>query len=676
MYDLFCLARHHDYHKIQARDSYKYHDMNHGNTLPEWTSTPFRDDWYRQKSPYTRGLSALIRACMEANPDNRPTARQLYQSTSDELKSCLEKAPSLDPVSVRNDKLYYRGNEINDMTVEETNCYHLTDPWEYFQLLAPGVNGPDLPRLRIAPQQVRENVFSDNNVRDDADVMDEEFDNEFERQAKQYSYRNNQVAQGNIEKRGDRIHFNQARRLSIPPSPPPGPPRDEKRLSRNFYNTGDSEGDIDNMTKRYKRRRLDLDKAAIPKAQDHWDARQAGADAQFMGPRPNALANPDPLHHIDEMLGAVGPGNEALPVNPAPVPQSQARDNPADTWSIAQRTSRNALGIQPNPDPATLAFGGIPPPGDDFYRQYIRRLQGAQVRDAYGMHQQADQDHDRAAATTGNAPDPAGNPDVPIPTIEADGPANNSRHPTVGLGSADDRTLSLNTPSRRLKTVPRRGPLTERTSNHVGTTTAGVSGTERMPVADHHDVQAQAQHEPAQRSRLGPRSTHQSAARQHDHQSQGRHSASAMSKRPTSETAQVATHGEEIAPPSASPRPASEEAAPAAHEESGASPSASNTDSPAAPIIVPPPARGRGVRGRPPGRGHGRGRGQAVADNGGGRGGAQGQRGRGRGRPRGSRAAANVVQHVAPQTSEERRAVQVELRNKRAADRAANRRGG
>ena len=61
-------------------------------------------------------------------------------------------------MSVRNAKLYYRGNKINDMRVEETNCYHIMYPAEYFELLAPGDNDPEDPPLVIYPEQTRETL--------------------------------------------------------------------------------------------------------------------------------------------------------------------------------------------------------------------------------------------------------------------------------------------------------------------------------------------------------------------------------------------------------------------------------------------------------------------------------------------------------------------------------------
>lgn len=175
MYDLFSLSGQGRYVTLQAKCGNECHVVNRRDTLPNWMTTPFVEDLHWQMSPYSTTLSQLISRCMAANTTKRPSAEQLYKETLSCLRSSSRSIQSLDPLSVRNARPYYRGNEINNMGINEMNCYHELGMWDYFRLVEPANNDPDEPRLNIYPEQTRDTLLElDDDEGDFAVAYDEE----------------------------------------------------------------------------------------------------------------------------------------------------------------------------------------------------------------------------------------------------------------------------------------------------------------------------------------------------------------------------------------------------------------------------------------------------------------------------------------------------------------------
>lgn len=150
MFDLFSLAPASHFNHIMAKDGQTYVG-NSSKMIDSFYWTPFVQDELDAKSPYTLGLSALIERCMHAEPSRRPTPTELLEATAREMNNVYTDPESTLPYSIRNRKLYYRGNEINDMTIEERNCGRWFDPYDWSSLHAPGNNDPNDPRLDIYP---------------------------------------------------------------------------------------------------------------------------------------------------------------------------------------------------------------------------------------------------------------------------------------------------------------------------------------------------------------------------------------------------------------------------------------------------------------------------------------------------------------------------------------------
>lgn len=72
------------------------------------------------------------------------------------MDACMQESDTPVPFSVRHRKLYYRGNEINDMAFVERNCGKTVQADEYLELLHPANNDPEEPELNIYPEQLWE----------------------------------------------------------------------------------------------------------------------------------------------------------------------------------------------------------------------------------------------------------------------------------------------------------------------------------------------------------------------------------------------------------------------------------------------------------------------------------------------------------------------------------------
>jgi len=273
IYDLFSLSTEDDYDHVKAKSSRAYHVENNGDSLPNWIEIPFMHDLHRKMSPYTPELSDLISRCMAADPASRPSAQELYATTLDLLNSRVHKEKSEDPVSVRNPTLYYRGNEINSMGVEEMNCFHTLESWDYFYLMAPARNDPDDPRLRLYPLQTQQTIEHEDGIRDDGVCLAKQYEADMAAVIAKYVWRNRMAVAGRLRKDVNSISFYEEEGFSLPSDDSP-----KRRNSEVYYSTSDSEYDIDPISKRYKRMRR---------------------DKQAIGP---AAAKVSPRVHIDEML--------------------------------------------------------------------------------------------------------------------------------------------------------------------------------------------------------------------------------------------------------------------------------------------------------------------------------------------------------------------------------------
>ncbi|KAK5091817.1 hypothetical protein LTR70_006347 [Exophiala xenobiotica] len=103
MYDLFSLSGQEKYESLQAKSGHEYHEVNRHDTLPNWVTTPFVEDLYRQKSPYSTKLSETISRLIR----------------------------------------------------------------DYFRLLEPANNDPEEPRLNIHPEQTRDTLVGLEDSEDD-----------------------------------------------------------------------------------------------------------------------------------------------------------------------------------------------------------------------------------------------------------------------------------------------------------------------------------------------------------------------------------------------------------------------------------------------------------------------------------------------------------------------------
>lgn len=155
MYDLFSLSRPRTLNHLQANTRADY-TKNGDKMIPDFHSTPFILDDLHKKSPYTKDLSDVIESCMRGEASLRPSPTNLYATTTRLLRQRYAEMPSTLPCTVRNRKLYYRGNEINDMSIEARNCGHSITIFDWADLVAPGNNDPNEPKLDIYPAQMWE----------------------------------------------------------------------------------------------------------------------------------------------------------------------------------------------------------------------------------------------------------------------------------------------------------------------------------------------------------------------------------------------------------------------------------------------------------------------------------------------------------------------------------------
>jgi len=245
MYDLYSLSDQERYDDLKAKSGHEYHVVNRSDTLFDWMTTPFVDDLHRQRSPYSPTLSQLISRCMAANSADRPTADQLYNETLQCLRSSSQHSQSVDPVSVRNTTLYYRGNEINNMAIDEMNCYHHLPLWDYFRLLQPANNDPSEPRLKIYPGQTRDTLVG---LDDDEIRLALDYNISLEEHIQAYRWRKHEVKRGRIRRHDDRILFEDIQSDEPPTS---------DGASSSSFDTDDDDynDDFDDLSKRDMERR-------------------------------------------------------------------------------------------------------------------------------------------------------------------------------------------------------------------------------------------------------------------------------------------------------------------------------------------------------------------------------------------------------------------------------------
>jgi len=146
-----------DYDSMKAKTA-EVCQQNGGDTLENWDKIPFAQDRLFRQSPYSAMLTRLVSWCMQAKPEKRPTAQRLHKLVSDHLLWRLDDERSNVPWSVRNQKLYYRGNEINNMTRHEKNCDLPYTAHDHFYLTGTARNDPDEPPLRLHPMKIMRSV--------------------------------------------------------------------------------------------------------------------------------------------------------------------------------------------------------------------------------------------------------------------------------------------------------------------------------------------------------------------------------------------------------------------------------------------------------------------------------------------------------------------------------------
>lgn len=154
MFEAFSLLPNYMYNRIKAQSSLQYE--RNGRKAFLHLDEAFGDDSVHPRSPYTKRLSDVIEMCMHVEPSDRPTAVALYRITRDAMNRCIADSESTLPFSVRNRKLYYVGNEINNMPFEEKNCGKRLETDEYLELLHPANNDPEDEALKIYPEQMWE----------------------------------------------------------------------------------------------------------------------------------------------------------------------------------------------------------------------------------------------------------------------------------------------------------------------------------------------------------------------------------------------------------------------------------------------------------------------------------------------------------------------------------------
>lgn len=153
MYDLFSLSGHERFSTITAESRPQYL-RNGRRMIPNFDRAPFASDELYQESPYTKDLSDLIERCMHAEASRRPTPTELYEVTGKFMTDRYSEAESTSAFSVGSRKLYYRGNEINNMPMGARNCAQHISVRDWHTLIAPGNNDPNEPKLDIYPEQI------------------------------------------------------------------------------------------------------------------------------------------------------------------------------------------------------------------------------------------------------------------------------------------------------------------------------------------------------------------------------------------------------------------------------------------------------------------------------------------------------------------------------------------
>lgn len=174
MYDTFSLSPSGDFEVIVAQDRLQYESYGQKPIL-DFATTPFSADKVHRASPYTKELSDLIGRCMHVEPSRRPTAAELYEITRNAMNRRETDPEGTSLFSVRRRKLYYRGNEINNMSDEEKNCEQKLYPEEYFDLLFSENNDPEEPKLDLEPQMdpYTEQMWEGMSIQEILDVREE-----------------------------------------------------------------------------------------------------------------------------------------------------------------------------------------------------------------------------------------------------------------------------------------------------------------------------------------------------------------------------------------------------------------------------------------------------------------------------------------------------------------------
>lgn len=159
MLDLATLFRPFAFMDQQANNWAEY-EQNRQSMLPDFDIMSFNDRLW-SGSPYSLALTDLIALCLSADIAQRPYSQELRQQTRLGLKNCLgigsDKAklsngePDESGISpeVRNSKLYYRKNDINDIKNDSATCDFQLDVEDFLNLFKPGRNDPDDPDLQV-----------------------------------------------------------------------------------------------------------------------------------------------------------------------------------------------------------------------------------------------------------------------------------------------------------------------------------------------------------------------------------------------------------------------------------------------------------------------------------------------------------------------------------------------
>ena len=85
------------------------------------------------------------------------SARDLYEATRDGLIAARNREKPKGPASVGRNSLYYYRNDINDMEIDEKNCYHIFDPERWDELIGKQFADPDAPLLDLPEHRLFEN---------------------------------------------------------------------------------------------------------------------------------------------------------------------------------------------------------------------------------------------------------------------------------------------------------------------------------------------------------------------------------------------------------------------------------------------------------------------------------------------------------------------------------------